>query len=50
MDQKEILYVVGELYLKTHLLMQELDKKNKELEELRTIIISLQKTHGTVSS
>lgn len=50
MDSKELLVVIGDLYLRNYNLIQELEKKKQEVEELRKIIISLQGTNGTVSS
>lgn len=50
MEQKDALIIIGGLYVKTWILTQEIEKKNQELQELRNIIITLQKSNGTLSS
>lgn len=50
MDSKELLVVIGDLYLRNYTLSQEMEKAKKENDELRKIIISLQGTNGTVST
>lgn len=50
MDTRELLVIIGDLYLRNYTLSQELEKIKKESEELRRIIISLQGTNGTVST
>jgi len=49
MDNKELLIAIGDLYLQKYMLIQDLIKKENELEELRKIIVSLQKKNGQIS-
>lgn len=50
MENKEVLAVIGELYLKNYALIIEKDKIEKENEELKKMVLMLNKNNGTISS
>ena len=49
MENKEVLAIIGDLYLKNYALIVEKEKVEKENEELKKMILVLNK-NGTASS
>ena len=49
MDQKEIIFIIGELYIRNYLLNKQIESKEEENKDLRSIILSLQ-NNATIST
>lgn len=49
MENREVLAIIGELYLKNYALAMEKEKVDKENEELKKMVLLLNK-NGTASS
>lgn len=50
MENKEVLAIIGDLYLKNYSLIVEKEKLEKESIELKKLLVALDKKNGTVSS
>jgi hypothetical protein len=50
MEHKEVLAIIGDLYLKNYALAMEKEKVDKENEELKKMILVLNNKNGTISS